>query len=173
MSARPSAISRYHRPMSTPGFFGHLTQAHEQIELRLKELEQAADAVVDPARAIAALETMTGVLDFFSTVGVQHTDDEEKTLFPRLRTLPAFAKMIDAYDFQHRMAETEQTALATRVGAYAAANAAALRKQAHRFVEVQRAHILAEEGALFPQAEKALPRRVLVEMTDELRVTVG
>ncbi len=56
-----------------------------------------------------AREAIAGVLDFFDTFGVQHHEDEEKTLFPRLRRLPAFAEMLDAFDFQHRMAETEQS----------------------------------------------------------------
>jgi hemerythrin-like domain-containing protein len=152
------------------GFFGNLQRAHARIEERLQELEQAADTLADPARAPSALEAMAGVLDFFSTFGVQHQDDEEKTLFPRLRSLPDFAKMLEAFDFQHRMAETEQRALAARVRDFSPAGAAEVRTQAHRFAEVHRAHILAEERGLFPLAEKHLPRHVLVEMDRELRL---
>ena len=152
------------------GFFGTLQQAHARIEERLQELERAAEAVGDPSRTLQALGVMTDVLDFFSTFGVQHTDDEEKTLFPRLRTLPDFAKMLDAFDFQHRMAETEQAALAAKIRDFTPAKAGQVRELAHRFVEVQRAHILAEERGLFPAAEKGLPRRVLVEMSLELRL---
>jgi len=152
------------------GFFGNLQQAHARIEERLQELEGAADAVTEPARAPKALETMASVLEFFSTFGAQHTEDEEKTLFPRLQPLPDFKLMLAAFDFQHRMVETEQRALAARVQGFTPAGAAGLREQAHRFVEVHRAHILAEERGLFPLAEKHLPRRVLVAMTLELRV---
>ena len=152
------------------GFFGNLQRAHARIEERLQVLEGAADSLADPARAPAALEAMASVLDFFATFGVQHQEDEEKTLFPRLRPLPAFAKMLDAFDFQHRMADTEQSALAARVRDFAAGGESDLRSLAHRFVEVQRAHILAEERGLFPLAEKTLPRRVLAEMDLELRV---
>jgi hemerythrin-like domain-containing protein len=153
------------------GFFGNLQQAHALIEKRLQVLEQAANALEDPARAPKALEAMSGVLEFFDTFGVQHNEDEEKTLFPRLRPLPGFERMLDAFDFQHRMAETEQKALAARVQGFAPGGERALKELAHRFVEVQRSHILAEERGLFPLAEKSLPRRVLVEMTDELRAS--
>lgn len=151
------------------GFFEHLLHAHARIEERLQDLAQAADAVVDPARTSAALEAMTSALEFFATFGVQHNDDEEKTLFPRLKTLPAFAKMLDALDFQHTMADTERGTLAARVLAFAPGRERGLRELAHRFAEVQRAHMLAEERALFPLAEKSLPRRVLVALTEELR----
>lgn len=75
-------------------------------------IDSATDTLTDPSRAPSALEAMTGVLDFFSTFGVQHNDDEEKTLFPRLRPLPAFVQTLDAFDFQHHMAETQRSTLA-------------------------------------------------------------
>jgi hemerythrin-like domain-containing protein len=151
------------------GFFENLVHAHAQIEERLQELERAADGLTDPARVPAALEAMKGVLEFFATFGVDHNDDEEKTLFPRLKSVPGFAQMLEAFDFQHKMAETEQRALLARVQGFAPGKERGLRELAHRFAEVQRAHILAEERALFPLAEKNLPRRVLVEMSEELR----
>jgi hemerythrin-like domain-containing protein len=152
------------------GFFGHLLGAHARIEERLVDLERAADTLTDPAGAPRALEAISGVLDFFSTFGVQHNDDEEKTLFPRLRPLPAFAEMLDAFDFQHRMAETEQSTLAASVRGFAPGRAGEIRALAHRFAEVQRSHMLAEERALFPLAEGSLPRSVLVAMSREVGV---
>ena len=78
--------------------------------------------------------------------------------------------MLDAFDFQHRMADAEQSALAARVRDFAPGAEAEIERMARRFAEVERAHMLAEERALFPLAEQSLPESVLAEMSAELRV---
>jgi hemerythrin-like domain-containing protein len=151
------------------GFFENLLFAHARIEEQLQDLERAAEAIVDPARAPEAVEAMTRVLAFFSGYAQLHQEDEDKTLFPRLRPLPAFARMLDAFDLQHRMAESEHRSFEARLRKYAPGAERALRGAAERFVELQRAHMAAEERALFPLAQQTLPRSVLVAMSEELR----
>ncbi len=68
------------------------------------------------------------------------------------------------------MNETEERTFAAHVRGFAPGKENELRCQAHRFVEVQRAHMLAEERALFPLGEQSLPHDVLVAMSRELRV---
>lgn len=153
-------------------FFSELLRAHAIIEERLQRLERAAGALRDPSGANPLAE-ISATLDFFEKFGAQHQHDEERTLFPRLRPLPAFAQMLDAFDFQHRMADTEQAAFGACVRGFDGGPTAQLERMAHRFAEVQRAHMLAEERALFPLAEQSLPRKVIAEMSRELRVPNG
>lgn len=137
-------------------FFDHLMRAHAQIETRLRELE-----VTEPG-------AMASTLDGFATFAKQHQDDEETILFPRLRALPAFTQMLAAFEFQHQMNETEHAALAASIRAFAPGKEAEIRRAALRFVEVQRAHMLAEETALFPLAKQTLAPDVLAAMSREL-----
>jgi hemerythrin-like domain-containing protein len=136
-------------------FFEHLMRAHAGIEQRLHAIE-----VAEPTAMASALEA-------FTTFAKQHQDEEETILFPRLRPLPAFAQMLGAFDFQHQMNETEHGAFAACLRAQGAKGD--LRRAALRFVEVQRAHMLAEERALFPLAEQTLSPDVLAAMHRELR----
>lgn len=151
------------------GFFVQLRRAHAHIEERLSELESAADALTESDDPKSGVARIAVVLAFFDDFGVRHHEDEEESLFPRLRDLPAFQEMMKAFEFQHRMAVREESEFAAHVRRYAPGAEAALRAQAQRFVEVQRSHMLAEEKALFPLAERTLGARELQQMASEVR----
>jgi hemerythrin-like domain-containing protein len=160
----------YIGPMSTTGFLDELMRAHAMLETRLQGLSRAADALSEPGRASSALDEMTRLLEFVSTFGAQHQEDEERTLFPRLRALGDLGQMLDAYEFQHRMADDEHRAVVAALAAFAPGQEPKLRELVLRFVEVHRSHMLAEERALFPMVERRLPAHVLAAMSRELRV---
>ena len=66
----------------------HLHACHERIEDRLRILERVAERYAEkPAEASEALRSC---FHFFDTNGVWHTQDEELSVFPRLR--PALSR---------------------------------------------------------------------------------
>ena len=155
--------------MNLAFFFANLLQVHARIEDRLKELERASAAVSTAGQSAAALETIHAVLDFFSSVGSRHQDDEELTLFSRLRSLPAFTQILSALEVQHRMNDDEYAKLSTCVRRFSPSNEGELRGLACRFAEMQRGHMIAEERALFPLAARTLSCEVIAEMEREMR----
>ena len=148
--------------------FARLVHAHGLIEEQLVHLERAADALRDAAHRAPALEAIADVLTFFSLAGAQHNDDEERTLFPRLRGLPAFTQMLDAFDVQHRMNDAAFAQLVAAARGFAPGAEAKIRDLAFRFADMHRGHIIAEERALFPLAAKALAPDVVAQMGVEM-----
>jgi hemerythrin-like domain-containing protein len=149
-------------------FFACLAQDHARIEARLEALERAADAVSKSESDAAALGIVAGTLDFFSTEGAHHEAHEELTLFPRLRPLPAFKQILSALEFQHRMNADEEQKLSACVHRFAPGDGRELRRLALRFAEMQRAHAMAEERAMFPLAASSLSPQVIAEMGREM-----
>lgn len=139
-----------------PDPFELLAAAHREIEARVAELERATEELGDEARRARALEVIAAVLDYFEGPAAVHHADEEETLFPHLRSLATFSQMLSAFDFQHQMNADGYAKLRAAFGAYQPGAESQLRQVAHHFAELQRAHILAEERSLFPQAARAL-----------------
>ena len=146
-------------PDPTQDVFAQLVRAHRDIEARVAELERASD---DPSGS--GLDAIARLLAYFDGPAALHHADEDQTLFPRLRPLDGFAQMLGAFDFQHQM---NDAAYAELREAFRAAPSK-LRGVAHRFAELQRAHIMAEERALFPLAARSLSAEVLARMSDEM-----
>ena len=145
-------------------FFAKLVEDHTRIEVQLKELLQAADALNRGEDTDAGLAVMKRTLQFFATEGARHEELEERTLFPHLRGRAAFTQILSAFEFQHRMNRTEGQALAEAIARFAPANRHELRRVAVRFAEMHRGHAVAEERALFPLAASTLPPDVLAEL---------
>jgi pyridoxamine 5'-phosphate oxidase len=150
-----------------PDPFTRLLRAHRDIQARAAELERvAADASAEARAAVADL------LAFFEGPAALHHADEEQTLLPRLRALEGFAQMVSAFDFQHKMNDDAFAELRAAFDG-GADTAARLGPLAHRFAELQRAHLLAEERALFPQAERTLSSETIAEMGREMAARRG
>jgi hemerythrin-like domain-containing protein len=150
-------------------FFAGLLQEHARIELRLKELDQAAAALGRDERDPAALGRVAATLDFFAEEGARHEAHEELTLFPRLRPLPEFKQIVSALEFQHRMTAAEGRELSACVAGFGPGSGRDLRRLAYRFAEMHRGHAIAEERALFPLAAARLPPELRAEMLREMR----
>jgi hemerythrin-like domain-containing protein len=148
--------------------FAELLRAHQDIEAHVSELERAADEAGDGTKSAAALATIGEVIAFFEGPGAIHQADEEQTLFPRLRPLATFAQMLAAFDFQHQLTDTTLAQLRTAFRGFSPGAAPKLRQVARQFAEMQRAHMMAEERALFPLAAQALPPEVIVHMREEM-----
>lgn len=155
-------------PKSPLDPFARLERAHREIEARVAELERAADQTNQDALRTRALESLAASLAYFRGPGAIHHADEEHTLFPRLRPLEGFAQMLAAFDFQHQMNDTAFAELQAAFDAYQPGASSRLPELAHRFAELQRAHILAEERVLLPQAARALTRDEVRQIGDEM-----
>jgi hemerythrin-like domain-containing protein len=142
----------------------HLMACHRRIENRLNTLQRAAAAIEsDPPAARAALES---AFRFFETSGMQHTEDEERSLFPRLR--PALSRedleFLDALEHQH----VQANALFPEVKRAIDGPPDIFRAKVARLVELYRDHIAAEDSLLQPLAQLHLSpqdvRSIAVEM---------
>ena len=83
----------------------HLIACHDRILARLATLERIGDALLsDPKAALAALRN---TLKFFDTSGRLHTEDEEQSIFPRLRSTlgEEQAAYLESLESQHREKE--------------------------------------------------------------------
>ncbi len=108
------AVSPFTGPLA-PTFedpIGVLKACHGCIEQRLQMLERACEISQgnDLKKRQEATEALKPVVGYFTTGGVKHTEDEEISLFPRMR---AYLKSGDealavmhALESQHREAES-------------------------------------------------------------------
>jgi hemerythrin-like domain-containing protein len=138
---------------------------HRRIENRLATLQRAADAIEsDPAAARAALES---AFRFFETSGAQHTEDEERSLFPRLR--PSLSRedleFIDALERHH----VQANALFPEVKRSAGGPPEIFRAKVARLVDLYRDHIAAEDSLLQPLAQAHLGPEDLAAIAAEMK----
>ncbi len=161
---------------------GLLVHCHERIEGQLRTLERAADILRggDARARPAAFAAVELACAHFATPGVKHTEDEEVSLFPRLRlsggaagreALAAIAEL----EPQHRTAEqlhAEFDALFARLPRDGSADA----KDLDRFGEMvaqltalYRPHIRLENELVFPVAARILPASEIQALGAEMR----
>lgn len=136
--------------------FAQLLAAHREIEQRLATLDRAADHLTDESQRADALQTIREVLAYFDGPGADHNADEEQSLFPLLRPLETFEQMLAAFELQHKLNDETHFELRAALEGFTEDSSSRLCELSHRFSEMQRAHIAAEERALFPVAAKAL-----------------
>jgi hemerythrin-like domain-containing protein len=143
----------------------HLMACHRRIENRLATLQRAADAIESDAPAArAALES---AFRFFETSGVQHTEDEEHSLFPRLRPLLSREDLefLDALERQH----VQANALFPEVKRALDGPPQVFRAKVARLVDLYRDHIAAEDAMLQPLALAHLKPEDVKEIAAEMK----
>lgn len=153
--------------------FARLENTHRRIEQRLATLEQSASDVDDPARRKEALEDVRGVMGFLARGAVRHHEDEELSLFPRLRAVSALTALVATLEEEHRLHESVRAELMALLNGFPEAGPdrageVRLRELARRLSDVYCAHIQREERELFPAARAALPSSVIEEMGAEM-----
>lgn len=168
--ARPSVVGcgvPTDNQIETPEPIAQLMRDHREIEAQVTELERAAENLESVAGRQTALATVNAVVDFFagSGVGARHHAYEEQVLFPRLRELDDFAQAIGALEFQHKMNDDTYAELCDAVQA---GDTSRIALAAPRLADMHRAHIMAEERALFPLLATKLPADALAELAGAL-----
>lgn len=159
-----------------------LVHCHEKIEAQLRALERAAEIL--HAGDCRSLPQVFGAIDtacaHFATPGVKHTEDEEVSLFPRLRERgstagqDALAAMAEL-ESQHRRGEqlhAEFDQLAGRLPRDGSADAMDLDRFSELVTELTtlyRPHILLENNYVFPIAAQVLPASEIQALGEEMR----
>ena len=148
----------------------------DQLERSHRRLEEACDALSVAARE-HDIDTANHVSAFFGRQVRRHEEDEEKSLFPRLRAVatPELCVRLDRVAEEHR----EHDALRTRLddvisGRYASGDMwTELSAIADRLINAHRGHVEEEERHLFPAARQLLSPSALEEMRAEMDARRG
>lgn len=175
----------FHRPQM-PDFsdpLALLVHCHERIDGHLRALERSADALragMSGAALDAAFAAVDAACGHFALQGVKHTEDEEVSLFPRLRErggegVAEALAAADELELQHRSAErlhAELDALVARLPRDGSARGA----EVDRFgglvallAALYRPHIRVENELIFPAAARVLPAEEILALGEEMR----
>jgi pyridoxamine 5'-phosphate oxidase len=160
---------------------GLLVHCHERIEAQLSALERAGEILrAGDARSLPRVfATIDGACAHFAIPGVKHTEDEEVSLFPRLRerggtARDALAAMTEL-ESQHRRGEQLHAEIDELVGILPR-DGSADAKELDRFNELvaelttlYRPHILLENNFVFPIAADVLPASEIQALGEEMR----
>ncbi len=150
----------------------HLVACHRRIEQRLDTLVLAADHLAKDRPA--ALAAISASIHFLDTNGVWHTEDEEASLFPRLRAKLAAGEelaFIDSLESQHLEAEKICGELKTLFSSLDAAEGTAVAEYkacAERLRTLYRAHIRSEDEILTALAKRSLDAKELAGISREM-----
>ena len=161
---------------------GLLVHCHERIERQLSTLERATDLLrIGDTRSLPSVFAAIDVAcAHFAIAGVKHTEDEELSLFPRLRDrggVPIEDALVAVTELesQHRTAETlhdELDELVRRLPRDGSADG----KELDRFCAVvaelttlYRPHIQLENNIIFPLAARVLPGSEIQALAEEMR----
>lgn len=144
---------------------------HRRIEQRLATLVKAAGHLEGDREG--AMEAIAKSIHFLDTNGVMHTEDEEESLFPRLRPKLSAEELefVAALEAQHEEAEAVFGELKAAVAALDGSEAAAAGYEecARRLQALYLAHIHDEDTKLTPLARRSLTDAETAEMTGEMR----
>ncbi len=135
-----------------------LMACHRRIEQRLDTLERAAQAIaLRPEEAIAALRS---ALQFLDSSGALHTQDEEESVFPRLRARMEPGERVYLAQLEHDHAEAGAIHRRLRRLADEASignvDAAAVQEAVQQLTSLYRRHIASEDSTLVDYASRLL-----------------
>lgn len=151
----------------------HLLACHRRIEDRLQTLVRSADELA--RNRDQALDAIRNSVRFLDSSGVLHTEDEEKSVFPRIR--PALGEhelaLVDSLEKQHRETDALLTELRNIVAQLAASSSPETleryREVASTLAAIYREHIRFEDDILTPWARRSLDQAQLEAISAEMR----
>lgn len=175
------AIGQPHLPnFADP--LGLMSHCHRKIEGYLRGLVFAVEMLrggrLDEVSEAFRLVDAAG--EHFRVRGPKHTEDEEVSLFPRMREYGGkeaeeALSALSGLESQHRSAEqahAEFDALIARLPRDGSARAEDLDRfaeMAAALADLYRPHIRLEDELVFPVAAKVLPRHVLTLIGEEMK----
>ncbi len=153
----------------------HLLACHRRIEQRLDTLIRVGDHL--RTNRAAALKAIRNSLDFLDTSGELHTEDEEESLFPRLREKLSAAELtfVESLETDHTKAAiiyAELKSIALTLGAAAEPSAECIEKYldlANRLRTLYGNHIHAEDEVFMAFAARYLNALDIAEISAEMR----
>lgn len=144
---------------------------HRRIEQRLAAMERAAAALgANRKEALAALD---GALRFLDTSGALHTEDEEESVFPRLRARmePGERTFLAGLEHDHAeagMIHRRLRELAAKAGE-GLEHDGELRGAVEQLAALYRRHIESEDATLTAYARALLTPQERLAIADEMR----
>jgi hemerythrin-like domain-containing protein len=146
---------------------GLLSDCHRRIERFLSVLARVTAGLGGGELTADHRHALTAALQYFREAAPKHTDDEEQSLFPRLRALASEEAQraldeVDALEADHDRAdrlhaEAEDLGVAwLRDGTLPAGAAARLLAITEELTALYTAHIQTEDTHLFPLARRVL-----------------
>ncbi|MCC6291544.1 MAG: hemerythrin domain-containing protein [Bryobacterales bacterium] len=163
---------------------GLLTDCHRRIERFLGVLGRVCELAGGGPLTTEQRGALDTALRYFREAAPKHTADEEKTLFPRLRTLDspaakAILARVDELEAQHGVAD-ESHAEIDRLGmAWLTAgnltpeDAGRMASQIAALREMYKGHIAAEEREVFPVASAEFDQAARDAMGGEMAARRG
>ncbi|MDR3719592.1 MAG: hemerythrin domain-containing protein [Bryobacteraceae bacterium] len=152
----------------------HLVACHRRIEDKLCVLERASAHMED--RTGEALHACHSAFAFLDSSGVLHTEDEEKSVFPRIRLHATSEEQayLDGLEAQHREVEACFTRLKSLTGQLERDPSAAPAREAFaqgvaKLAGLYRAHIASENEVLTAIGRERLDEVALAEIAFEMR----
>jgi len=147
-----------------------LYACHRRIEQRIDAIERAAAALAH--RPEEALTALASAMAFLDTSGALHTEDEEVSVFPRLRQCLERGEWTLLAGLEHDHMEADRLAARLREGVGRARRGdpawPELRALAQQLVALYRRHIAWEDETLVPMVRRLLSvdeqRQVAAEM---------
>jgi hemerythrin-like domain-containing protein len=160
---------------------GLLSDCHRRIERFLGMMIRAVERSDGGRRPLAPDErdALEAALRYFKVAAPRHTQDEEQSLFPRLRESPdpgarAALALVESLEQDHRRADAmhEQADHLCRRwlddGAITAADADELHRVLRDLRDTYARHIATEDGELFPLAARLLDANQLAQVGAEM-----
>jgi hemerythrin-like domain-containing protein len=172
-------VSRIEDPLQ------HLLNCHEQIERRLLTLQHAAMTLgfSEGGMLKDAAAALNYELEVLHAIDVLHTEDEEKSLFPRLRIRtkdnpsilePLMLSLEQQHQSEQAAFERLKTAAKTiNEGGIRPDDGSTIDDLVQALMGVCRPHIALENDSLFPLVCKTLTPSDLDEMLREMRQRWG
>jgi len=159
-----------------------LVHCHERIDVQLSALERAAEIIRagDRRSLTRVFGAIDGAMAHFAVPGVKHTEDEEISLFPRLRehggsagedVIAAMAEL----ESQHRSAEQLHSEFDAFVATLPRDGSADPRELdcfgglVASLTTLYRPHIMLENNVVFPVAARVLPASEIQMLGEEMR----
>lgn len=157
---------------------GLLSDCHRRIERFLAILIKVVDDAPTPL-APAYEQGLRGALDYFEQAAPLHTEDEERSLFPRMQHSPEAQQAIAALQADHAQAEQLHAEVHRlgqqwlREGALGEDSRQELRQLLLRLDAIYCQHIPAEDQQVFPLAARLLSEEALREVGREMAARRG
>jgi hemerythrin-like domain-containing protein len=141
--------------------FALLERSHQQLEERLSDLQQAAGAIVRERAGADEVALVDAVIAFLERAAARHEQDEEESLFPRLRGVADLTTLLEELASEHllhRHLILQLRSLRSRWPAAGpdAGDGASLIILANELARAYRVHIAREERELLPVARENL-----------------
>lgn len=162
---------------------GLLSDCHRRIEMFLGVLVRVAEEFDGRGLTAEGVDAVRRAREYFAKAAPRHTQDEEESLFPRMRE--AAAKRGERCEAIERLEgdHTRAGVLHERVdglldewmrnGTLEAEKAAVLRQMLRELQGIYVEHIREEDEKVFPHAARLLTAKELAQVGEEMRARRG